>query len=276
MPTSTYSHIPMVIKFLELAMPSSLLDIGLGNGKIGFLARDLLDTMLGQRYKKEEWKIRIDGVEVFPDYIQDFQKAIYDNIFIGDAFDVIDTLDSYDLIFLGDVLEHFEKKALKFLDKCITHCNQHLILAIPLGDKWIQPEIYGNPHKEHKSFWERNDFEPLAFKSEYLNFPNLGLYGVFLIEKQHYLKRKIIDKADDLFEKGRKSESFLYAEKKLSEYAPGLENKFFLVDLLVNSERIDEAIDRLMKAKEKFPGESSVIGFIKQLQRIGQKDEQVK
>ena len=91
-------------------MPSSLLDIGLGNGKIGFLARDLLDTILGQRYKKEEWEIRIDGVEVFPDYIQEFQKAIYDNIIIGDAFDVIDPLGSYDLIFLGDVLEHFEKK----------------------------------------------------------------------------------------------------------------------------------------------------------------------
>ena len=270
MPTSTYSHIPTVIKFLELAMPSSLLDIGLGNGKIGFLARDLLDTMLGQRYKKEDWKIRIDGVEVFPDYIQDFQKAIYDNIFIGDAFDVIETLGSYDLIFLGDVLEHFEKtRALRFLGKCIDHCNQHLILAIPLGEKWTQPEIYGNPHEEHKSFWERNDFEPLAIKSEYLNFPNLGLYGVFLIQKQHYLKRKIIDQADDLFEQGRKGESFSYAEKNLSVYGPDLESEFFLVDLLVNSQRIDEAIDRLIKAKEIFPGEPSVVGFIEQLQRIG-------
>jgi hypothetical protein len=55
MPTSTYSHIPTVIRFLETARPESLLDIGHGNGKIGFLARDLLDVMLGERYHKKDW-----------------------------------------------------------------------------------------------------------------------------------------------------------------------------------------------------------------------------
>ena len=139
MPTSTYSHIPTVIRFLETARPGSLLDIGLdiglGNGKIGFLARDLLDVMLGERYHKKDWRVKIDGIEVFGDYIQAHQRAIYDDIHIGDAFEVIDRLGAYDLVFLGDVLEHLEKeRAWVFLDKCLAHAKQYVILAIPLGE----------------------------------------------------------------------------------------------------------------------------------------------
>lgn len=100
-----------MIDFLNETRPSSLLDIGLGNGKIGFIARDFLDVMTGERRKfsKEDWRTKIDGTELFPQYIQDDQRAIYDEIFIGNAFDVINTLWVYDMIVLNDVLEHFEK-----------------------------------------------------------------------------------------------------------------------------------------------------------------------
>ena len=129
MPTSPYSHLSTVVEYLLAARPSSILDIGLGNGKLGFIARDLLDVMFGERYRKEDWRIQIDGIEVFANYIQDHQKAIYDEIYIGDAFDVIDTLGTYDMIVLGDVLEHFEKpKARRLLDKCAAHANDHLII----------------------------------------------------------------------------------------------------------------------------------------------------
>ena len=48
MPTSTYSQIPTLVGFLERLMPTSILDIGLGNGKLGYVARDLLDVMHGE------------------------------------------------------------------------------------------------------------------------------------------------------------------------------------------------------------------------------------
>jgi hypothetical protein len=186
MPTSPYSQIATIVFYLTKLRPSSILDIGVGNGKMGFIARDLLDVMLGERYRKEDWKVRIDGIEIFSQYIQDHQKALYNTIHIGDAFTVIDTLQQYDLIILSDVLEHFEKeKAWLLLDKCATHAN-HIILNIPLGERWTQPEIYGNTHEKHLSFWSRDAFEPFICAKEYYSF-DPGEYGSFLIDSKDYL-----------------------------------------------------------------------------------------
>ncbi len=266
MPTSTYSHIPTVIRFFETARPGSLLDIGLGNGKIGFLARDLLDVMLGERYHKKDWRVKIDGIEVFGDYIQAHQRAIYDDIHIGDAFEVIDRLGEYDLVFLGDVLEHLEKeRAWVFLDKCLPHAKQYVILAIPLGENWVQPEIYGNPHEEHKSFWSREELEPLAAEKEYLNFPGLGLYGVFLIPEEDAKRVRVQQKADALLDNGRPEEALALAENALSHLLPRLDSDLYLVDLLLNAGQVKWAIARLEDARRAFPAEESIGRFIEQL-----------
>jgi len=266
MPTSTYSHIPTVVRFLETARPASLLDVGLGNGKIGYLARDLLDVMLGERYRKEDWQVRIDGIEVFPAYIQAHQRAIYDDIHVGDAFEVIDGLGLYDVVFLGDVLEHLEKeRAWVFLDKCLDHARAYVMLAIPLGEKWVQPEIYGNPHEEHLSFWKREELEPLAAQKEYLNFPNLGLYGVFMIPREDGQRVRAQQKADELLALGKKAEALAIAEEALSRLPPRLDSELFLVDLLLNAGRLNEAIARLEEARRAFPEEESLGRFLKQL-----------
>jgi len=266
MPTSTYSHIPTVIRFLETARPEALLDIGLGNGKIGFLARDLLDVMLGERYHKKDWQVKIDGIEVFGDYIQAHQRAIYDDIHIGDAFEVIDRLGEYDLVFLGDVLEHLEKeRAWVFLDKCLAHAKNYVILSIPLGENWVQPEIYGNPHEEHKSFWSREELEPLAAEKDYLNFPGLGLYGVFLIPKEDGLRVRAQQKADLLLEGGHAEEALALAEDALLGLPARLDSELYLVDLLLNAGQVQQVIARLEEERRTFPGEAIIGEFIEQL-----------
>ncbi len=191
MPTSTYSHIPAFINILSSIKPNTILDVGIGNGKMGFLARDLLDVMYGQQHRKEKWRVIIDGIEVFEDYIQEHQKAIYNDIYIGDAFEVINTLGNYDLIILGDVLEHFKKeKAFNFLDMCFTHTNHHIILNIPLGEKWTQPAIYGNTHEEHLSFWSFEEFGHLATDNYIYSFP-YGDYACFLLAKDKYMRKTL-------------------------------------------------------------------------------------
>ena len=52
MPTSPYSHMETFVAFLMQFRPRSILDIGLGNGKWGFLARDCLDVMLNESYHR--------------------------------------------------------------------------------------------------------------------------------------------------------------------------------------------------------------------------------
>jgi len=193
MPTSPYAHLYTIVEFLNNVRPASILDVGVGNGKMGFVARDLLDVMHGEHGKfiKEDWKIKIEGIEIFPEYIQDHQRAIYDHIYIGNAYDVIDTLETYDMIILGDVLEHFEKnQAHQFLDKCIAHSNMHVIVCIPLGEKWTQGAIYGNPYEKHLSFWSFEEFKPFACSHNIFQYTP-GAYGAFLIKKEAYIDCKI-------------------------------------------------------------------------------------
>jgi hypothetical protein len=193
MPTSPYAHLYTIVEFLNNVRPASILDVGVGNGKIGFIARDLLDVMVGERgkYKKEDWKIKIDGIEIFPEYIQDHQRAIYDHIYIGDAFDVIDTLGTYDMIVLGDVLEHFEKsQAHRFVDKCIAHSNKHMVVCTPLGAKWTQSEVYGKLYDKHLSSWSSEELKPLACYHNIFQYAP-GAYGAFLIQKEDYIDCKL-------------------------------------------------------------------------------------
>lgn len=191
MPTSPYAHIYSLVSYLNTLRPQSILDIGLGNGKLGFIARDFLDVMIGERYHKRQWQIQLDGIEVFGDYIQEHQRAIYNDIYIGDAFDVIDQLGQYDMILLGDVLEHFNKqKGMEFLDKCFSHANTAVSLFIPLGDGWTQEAIYGNPYETHQSSWHLNELQPLCSEHQLFEY-GPGHYGAFLIHKERYIDKRI-------------------------------------------------------------------------------------
>lgn len=187
MPTSPYSHMETFVAFLMQFRPRSILDIGLGNGKWGFLARDCLDVMLNESYHRTRWQVRIDGIEAYADYIQDHQRAIYDTIHIGDAFDVIDHLGTYDLVVLGDVLEHFEKtRAWELFDKCIAHAQRHLAVFIPLGNTWRQPAIYGNPFETHRSAWFFDELARLSESHALFDY-GPGPYGVFFVDRERYL-----------------------------------------------------------------------------------------
>ncbi len=190
MPTSPYVHIQTFVDYLLETRPKSLLDVGLGNGKLGFVARDLLDVMLGERYRRDAWQTRIDGVEVFPDYIQGHQRLIYDHIYIGDAWRVLPGLEPYDMIVLGDVLEHFTKeRAWEFLETCMALTQHHLILNLPLGDVWEQPEIYKNPYEKHRSVWNWNELSPFVWKYKFFDiYP--GTYSCLLIRKEDYAAYK--------------------------------------------------------------------------------------
>lgn len=266
MPTSTYEHIPTLVTFLTKLNPQSILDVGVGNGKMGFIARDLLDVMLGERYRREDWQVRIDGIEIFSDYIQEQHKTFYDQIFIGDAYAVIDSLGEYDLIILGDVLEHFEKKkALGFLEKCASH-GSYIILSIPLGENWKQPSLYGNPYEEHQSHWQNEELEPFAIDQQIFPFASIGGdYGCFLIRSEDYIHHRVSQKAEALFSEGKKDEAVNEMTASLAKLTPNIVSEYVLVDLLLRNERTEEAVDRLEKVAKRFPDEPSARHLLEKL-----------
>ena len=88
MPTSFHKHISDVMDFVIEKKPKTVLDIGVGNGKWGFLSREYLDIYgRGSNWRKETRTTRIEGIEAFSPYVMESPHIteIYDYIYIGKA-----------------------------------------------------------------------------------------------------------------------------------------------------------------------------------------------
>ena len=151
--SSSPSIIPYVIKLLWNNEPLSICDVGAGYGKYGVLTRFYLEA---KRYKREFWQLRIDAVEIFPDYLS-LTRQFYDSVFPVDCRD--HPIEGYDMVFLFDVLEHLEKEeALEFLTRMIKK-NKAVIISTPNGFN-PQDEYHGNPYQVHKTGFKAEEFTP--------------------------------------------------------------------------------------------------------------------
>lgn len=65
MPTSTGVFISVGLTEIARLRPTSVVDVGCGFGLWGFLCRMYLDVFEGRTYK-EDWQVRIEAIEVFP------------------------------------------------------------------------------------------------------------------------------------------------------------------------------------------------------------------
>jgi len=157
MPSSHSNQLNEIVRLICLTDPQSLLDIGIGFGKYGFLAREYLELWDG-REKYGDWKRRIDGIEVFPQYVTPMHKIIYNNVYIGNAIDVLPALkENYDLVLLIDVLEHFDfQEGIRLLEECKRRCR-NIIVSTP---RWMtaQKDAFGNPFETHRFQWQRKHF----------------------------------------------------------------------------------------------------------------------
>ncbi len=163
MPSSRPELIPVVINIVMQLQPKSILEIGTGFGKYGFLFREYLDIWSAAtdptRLDPHNWQVRIDGIEYFPHYIGELQRQVYDRLIVGDAMDEIDRLPSYDLIFLGDVIEHFPKDdGQRMLEKCQAHADKMILVTTP---NYFNPQgaEYGNDRETHHCLWTKQDFD---------------------------------------------------------------------------------------------------------------------
>lgn len=182
MPISTSVHISHCLGLIIALNPKSVLDVGCGFGMWGFLCRTYLDVMY-ERVQPSEWQVRIDGLESFEPYIQDHHRALYSSILIADIRAVAATLDSYELIIAGDVIEHLDKHDGELvLEHLYDRAEKALLVNIPLGEGWDHPMRHDNPGELHRSLWTAEDFAayPAAWKA--FDLP-CGQYGVFYCPK---------------------------------------------------------------------------------------------
>ena len=153
MPTSHPFQLNEIVNLTTILKPTTVMEIGVGFGKYGLLLREYLEIW-GEGEVYEDWLRKIDGIEIFESYIMDHHRVIYDEIYIGNALEIMPERDCYDLILLIDVLEHVEyESAINLLNICKQKAK-HVIISTP-KDIGHQGAGYGNIYESHLSQWSR-------------------------------------------------------------------------------------------------------------------------
>ncbi|PAD75804.1 methyltransferase domain-containing protein [Paenibacillus campinasensis] len=174
MGTSNWQNISFCVELLRQTAPKSVLDVGVGFGRWGVLCREFLDVWEGRVFR-EQWTTRIEGIEVFPRNIDAYHAYFYNQIHIAEAAAFIHTAvqpGQFDMIILGDVLEHFTKEAaVPLLQACIGK-SRYVMLNVPIGTNWPQGTTYGNAYETHRSTWTREELDqyPVAAKQHFKDY----------------------------------------------------------------------------------------------------------
>jgi 2-polyprenyl-3-methyl-5-hydroxy-6-metoxy-1,4-benzoquinol methylase len=147
--SSDEAKIPVLKYIVEnVKKDAQILDVGFGAGAYGKLLRSLY-------YRN------IDGLDIYSDNIEEMGlDKIYDNIYIDNIlyFD----FDYYDLIIMGDLLEHIElESAKKLLSSLIKDKCGQIIISVPY--EYEQDELYGNKYEKHL----QPDMNELYMKKHY-------------------------------------------------------------------------------------------------------------
>ena len=191
MPTSHPYQIDDILQLILETGPHSLLDIGVGFGKYGVLAREYLELWNGYKHYKD-WNHRIDGIEVFSSYMTPLHDFIYNQIYIGNALEVLPKMEiRYDLILLIDVLEHFEKEEGFRILELSEQKARNLIISTPL-DIEEQADSFNNPHERHQFQWRKSHLKILKNAFFISNRKSILCYSGedALRVKKRFLRRK--------------------------------------------------------------------------------------
>lgn len=159
MPCSSHLGLSLALDQAVRLRPRRVLDVGVGFGKWGFLLREALDFIDG-RLERGTWQVRIDGVDARR-YDSPLPGWAYDEVRICDVLGVAGELAGYDLVVMGDVIEHFEKADGLALLRTLLAQNRNVLLTTPLF--YFDQEVEDNPYQRHRSRWTIDDFRPWTF-----------------------------------------------------------------------------------------------------------------
>jgi len=136
---------------LRALQPSSILDVGVGMGALGMLARQTLDIANGN-LPRDSWKVRIDGIEVFEPYRNPLWEYYYDAVALGEAREEVRKLErTYDMALCCDVLEHFDlDDAVQFAHEILNRARC-LLITTP-NEPYRQAPTLGNNAERHRSY----------------------------------------------------------------------------------------------------------------------------
>ena len=171
MPRSPGKVISRVLNICREIGPQSVLDVGCGWGEYGFLLRFHMERP--ELWPKDitespDWEMRIDGIEIVAENIGGLHKLCYNRVSVGNVFDLLDDLPEYDVILMGELVEHLEKAdAERLIRGLLPKAKKACIITTPLG---FMPHgaLLGQETERHLSGWMPKDFKQLGECSIFL------------------------------------------------------------------------------------------------------------
>lgn len=148
--------------FIKSFQPQTILDVGAGAGDYEKRLREV------EREFSFLKPARIDAVEIFQPYIDRFNlRSRYSSVYNENIMDFSNTMGDYDLIILGDVVEHIEKVDMVILWNQFKLKSKWIWISIPMlrtplfnfycGYDQGSHEWQENINEKHVSNWEYNE-----------------------------------------------------------------------------------------------------------------------
>ena len=199
MHTTTYALLTGFVDFLAYIKPASILDMAVGNGKLGFISREYLDMTADGKRQRKDWRIRLDGIEYREAMIQDHQRSIYNEIHIGDAMEKIDGLGTYDLVVIGEWFDPPESvNRRRLLEKCIAHAKRAVIVMTALDNGQTSRTSANTASGAYHAIWKTDEL--MGYSSRHTVYhTEMGEFGAFLIEKNDYIDKRIASLKNEAF-----------------------------------------------------------------------------
>lgn len=173
--------------FSYLPEKATILDIGPGWGTYVKLLK----------HSGQKWHC----VEIHKPYVETFKlKDLYDKVFIKDIRK-FDLPKKYDVVLLGDVLEHVNlKDGQKLLKKVFTSAK-YCLVSLPLdgetgADDYNAEDYWQNPNEQHLARWTSRGFleQVLSLNKEIIAMEKYQELAIYLIacetNKQFLLSRR--------------------------------------------------------------------------------------
>ena len=175
MPYSSFIFDRSIEEIIRLLKPETFLDLGAGAGKYGKIARKINPS------------IKLTAVEIEIDYVKKFNlSSIYDEVWNISAMDLINPKyydSTFDVIMIGDIIEHLKKSdGIDLLNFLIYRCRW-IILEFPY--RYIQNSVDGYYSEAHISVWTKDDF--ISFEKTQLYMRDTQC----LVVLRGYLENKI-------------------------------------------------------------------------------------
>ncbi len=149
MPSSSKEGKSEIVEWCrQLSNVDNILDVGVGKGTyIHLLKKKKL-------FRESSWT----GIEVWTPYVENYNlKEFYNTIINEDVRKVNFDKLKFDLIFMGDILEHMTKEEAIQLVTKLSNISTYCVISIPIVH-YPQGESFNNPFEKHvKDDWSHQE-----------------------------------------------------------------------------------------------------------------------